>query len=255
MISHDNLEEFQDPQNYDLEERKNTEPAANFYGDLAEEAGGPVLELACGTGLVTIPVASRGLEVTGVDICQPMLRHAMEKSKDVGLKINWKESDAKRLSLGRKFKFIYATGNAFQAFLSREDQNRFLNSVKSHLADNGMFGFETRNPYGHNLTTSRNEETWGEYKNIDNYLVRVSGIQEYDDDRQIMHWTSFRRWREGEKPMERVSRIACRFTWPDELSELLCQNGFTISRQYGNWDKEPVRQDSELLLTVCRIAH
>ena len=255
MINHDNLEEFQDPRNYDLEESPNTRPAAIFYGNLAEETGGPILELACGTGLVTIPVASRGLEIIGVDICRPMLRHAKEKSQQAGLNIDWRVSDARQLSLGRRFNLIYLTGNAFQAFLTREDQNNFLLSVKSHLAGTGTFGFDTRNPNGHNLTTITGEEIWMEYRNFDGHHVRVSGFQEYDDDNQIMHWTTFRRWNEGKAPKERVSRIACRFTWPDELAALLHQHGFKIEAQYGNWGMEPIRRDSEMLLTICSISH
>ena len=255
VINHDNLEEFQDPRNYDLEESANTKPAAIFYGDLAEKTGGPVLEVACGTGLVTIPIASRGFEVMGVDICRPMLSHAKAKSKQAGLDIDWRESDARQLSLGKRFNLVYITGNAFQAFLSREDQNDFLASVRSHLTDNGTFGFDTRNPSGHNLTTIRDEEIWMEYKNFDGHQVRISGTQEYDDDNQIMHWTTYRRWSEGELPKEKTSRIACRFTWPAELSSLLRQHGFQIKAQYGNWDMEPIRYDSKVLLTICSISH
>ena len=61
MLAHDNLEEFQDPANYDLEEANNILPHRAFYGELAEAVGAPVLEIACGTGLVTIAVARRGL--------------------------------------------------------------------------------------------------------------------------------------------------------------------------------------------------
>jgi len=68
MNTHDNLEEFGDPPNYDIEEGERSAARIAFYCDLAKTVGGPVLEVACGSGLVTIPIAAAGLDVTGVGI-------------------------------------------------------------------------------------------------------------------------------------------------------------------------------------------
>ena len=57
MIDHTNLEEFADPVLYDLEQASRGAGAIAFYGALAQETGAPVLELACGTGRVAIPIA------------------------------------------------------------------------------------------------------------------------------------------------------------------------------------------------------
>ena len=57
-----------------------------------------------------------------------------------------------------QYQFILLTGDAFQAFLRREDQEALLASVKRHLAPNGIFAFETRNPSGHDLTNRLAEE-------------------------------------------------------------------------------------------------
>ena len=66
LIDHDNLEEFADAHDYDLQDPSDTGVA--FYTALAQETGGPVLELACGTGRVSIPIARLGFAVTGLDI-------------------------------------------------------------------------------------------------------------------------------------------------------------------------------------------
>jgi hypothetical protein len=55
LIDHDNLEEFADAESYDIEDDSDTGVA--FYTSLAQETGGPVLEIACGTGRVGIPIA------------------------------------------------------------------------------------------------------------------------------------------------------------------------------------------------------
>ena len=78
MIDHDNLEEFADPETYDIEDDSDTGIA--FYAALARETGGPVLEIACGTGRVGIPIARLGYAVTGLDIVPGMLELARRKS-------------------------------------------------------------------------------------------------------------------------------------------------------------------------------
>ncbi len=75
MIDHDNLEVFADPVDYDRQDSSDTGVA--FYAWLARETGGPVLELACGTGRVAIPIARQGFAVTGLDVIPGMLERAL----------------------------------------------------------------------------------------------------------------------------------------------------------------------------------
>lgn len=252
MINHNNLEEFSDPINYDLEEGEPSAARIAFYSDLAQSIGGPVLEIACGTGLVAIPVAARGLEVTGVDLARPMLEHARVKSQQRQLSMNWVEADARQLNLGNQYRFIYLTGNAFQAFLRREDQEALLASVGRHLAPGGIFAFETRNPSGHNLNSFDEEEHWFTYTSVEGYFVTVSGTQTFEPISQIMHWTTYRRWHDGQQAHTKKTRIACRFTYPQELAALLHYNHFEIVQQYGNWNKEPLTANSPTMMTMCR---
>ena len=150
MIEHDNLEEFADPYNYDLEDNSDTGIA--FYTALAQETGGPVLEIGCGTGRVSLPIAQLGFDVTGLDIVPGMLELARNKSR--GIPVRWVEGDARAFDLGDQFRLIFLTGNAFQAFLTRADQEALLDRVRAHLHDDGLFAFETRNPRWANPETS-----------------------------------------------------------------------------------------------------
>ncbi len=267
MIDHDNLEEFADPLNYDIEDSSNTGVA--FYTALAKETGGSVLEIACGTGRVCIPIAQRGFTVTGLDIVPGMLEQARRKS--VGLSIRWVEGDARNFDLGEQFKLIFLTGNAFQAFLTRADQEALLHCVKKHLYEDGLFAFETRNPrwakspYARQtpmsspeqglftLLETRDEEEDGPGCTDSNgRIVQVSRTQTYNHVAQILHWKRYWRWQEGEKEHTKVTRIAVRFTFPQELEALLHYNGFTILRQYGDWNLEPLTGSSPSIISVCR---
>jgi 2-polyprenyl-3-methyl-5-hydroxy-6-metoxy-1,4-benzoquinol methylase len=252
MNAPDNLEEFSDPPNYDIEEGERSAPRIGFYCDLAGEVGGPALEVACGSGLATIPMAAQGLEVTGIDLARPMLEHARQKADAQGLTIRWVEADARFFELGTQYQFIFITGNAFQAFLRREDQEALLASVKRHLLPGGIFAFETRNPYGHDLTNQLKEEFDQSYVSVEGHQVAVSSTQIYDPIAQVIHWTSYRRWNDGVRDQQKETHIACRFTYPQELETLLYYNNFQILQQYGNWNKQPLSASSPSIYSICR---
>lgn len=138
MITHDNLEEYKDPINYDLEFGGEVDKY-NFYLEFAKLNSGEVLELACGTGLTMIHLAKHGIKITGVDIEPEMLKYA--KSKAEGLPVTFIEGDARIFESKKRFSMIYLTGNAFQAFLSDEDQVSLFKTVHKHLKPNGAFVF------------------------------------------------------------------------------------------------------------------
>jgi len=258
LIDHNNLEEFSDPINYDMEDPSDTGVA--FYSALAQEAGGSVLEIACGTGRVTIPIAKMGFPVTGLDIVPRMLERA--RSKSVGLPARWVEGDARTFDLGEQFQLIFLTGNAFQAFLTNADQEALLQRVRAHLDNEGLFAFETRNPLFPNcktreglfvtLETHGEEEDWPSFINGNGYEVRVSRTRVYGHVAQVLHLTTYKRWHEGEEEHTTITRIALRYTFPQELAALLHYNGFTTIRQYGDWNEEPLTATSPSIISVCR---
>lgn len=260
MIEHDNLEEFADPANYDLEDDSDT--GVGFYAALAREAGAPVLELACGTGRVSIPLARAGIPVTGLDIVPGMLEQA--RSKSVGMPARWVQGDARSFDLNEKFRLIFLTGNAFQAFLTDADQNAVLDRVAAHLHEDGLFAFEVRNPSNAansgtpdsglfaRLETRLVEEEWQTYTDSSGRAVRVSKTQCYDAGTEILEWTTYRRWLDGGVEQTRTTRIAVRFMDPDALAARLVDNGFEIVRQYGDWDLSPSSSTSRSIILVCR---
>jgi len=271
LLDHDNLEEFADAPTYDLEDPSETGVA--FYTALARETGGPVLELACGTGRVCIPIARLGVAVTGLDIVPGMLEQARRKS--AGLPTRWVAGDARAFDFGERFRLIFLTGNAFQAFLTRADQEALLERVRAHLHDDGLFAFETRNPHWPTrphadregpvesatrqddglfayLETRDQEEEGQPYTDLRGHEVRVTRTQVYDHVAQILHWTTYRRWRESGQEHTRATRIAVRFAFPQELAALLHDNGFSILRQYGDWAGEPLTATSRSIIVVCR---
>lgn len=258
MLDHNNLEAFSDPANYDREDPSDTGVA--FYSALAREAGGSVLEIACGTGRVTIPIAKLGFPTTGLDIVPGMLEQA--RSKSVGLPVRWVEADARTFDLHEQFRFIFLTGNAFQAFVTNAEQKALLGRVRVHLQEDGLFAFETRNPLFPNTRTREGffpileTHTEGEERplfiNVDGHEVWESITQAYDHVTQILHLTSQQRWQDGREEHTKITRTALRYTFPQELAALLHHTGFRIERQYGDWNTEPLRGTSPSIISICR---
>lgn len=263
MIDHDNLEDFSDPVAYDRADRSDTGIA--FYSALAQETGGPVLEIGCGTGRVSIPIARLGFAVTGLDIVPAMVERARSKSE--GLPTRWIASDGRTFDLGEQFRLIFLTGNVFQLFLTNDDQEALLKRVYTHLHNEGLLAFETRNPRWATSYETRPEEYAGLFVNLETRdeesdwqpptdrngrAVDVRRTRTYDHVAQILHWTYSKRWREGEEEHTRNTRIALRYTFPQELAALLRYNGFCILRRYGDWNLEPLTAASRSIIVVCR---
>lgn len=258
MLDHNNLEAFADAVDYDHEDT--SDDGVAFYAALAAEAGSPVLEVACGTGRVAIPIAKLGFEVTGLDIVPGMLARAKEKS--VGLPARWVQGDARSFYLGERFRLIFMTGNAFQAFVTNEEQAAVLQRIRAHLHDDGLFAFETRNPLmpgtktraGLFLTleTIEREIEWPSYINKDGHTVCVSTTQVYDPITQVLHLAGIKRWHDGKQDHVTTSRTALRYTFPQEMSALLHYNDFDVVRTLGDWDSSPLTATSPSIISVCR---
>src|SRR5579859_2941734 len=135
-IDHDSLEEFRDPQTYDLECDSYDEDCP-FVDQWAQSLGGPLLDLACGTGRMALRLALQGYQVTGVDIVPEMIAQARQKAAERSVSIEWVVADARSFHLQKQFPYIYMLENAFQFFLTREDQEAMLAHVRDHLLPEG----------------------------------------------------------------------------------------------------------------------
>jgi SAM-dependent methyltransferase len=114
----DTLSEYADPELYDLE-NQDFEPDGLFFLHFARKLNGTVLELGCGTGRVTIPLAQNNLNITGLDVVPAMIERAKQKRviyKSNGSSMIFDTFNSNRLSA------IFETGSVFQHLLCRVDQ-------------------------------------------------------------------------------------------------------------------------------------
>ena len=110
---------------------------AAFYEHLARETGGPVLELACGTGRIALTLAENGVDITGVDISAGMLavarRKAAARPASVRDRLTLIEQDMSQLNEGRRFGFVFVPARSFQHLLTIDLQRGSLQAIHRHL--------------------------------------------------------------------------------------------------------------------------
>ncbi|GHO72754.1 methyltransferase [Ktedonobacter sp. SOSP1-85] len=251
MLDHDNLEEFRDPQTFDLEDE-------GYYADWpltkqwARSLGGPLLDLACGTGRIALRMAAEGYQVTGVDIVPEMIERARQKAIQQGVSIDWVVADARTFHLQKRFPFIYMLENVFQFFLTREDQEAMLARVREHLEPEGCFLFETRNPTPRNLLEVRHPDP-SKYTLPDGGQLLTTEEQYYDPMTQIQHYTRQLTFLhpDGQR-QEKTLHTNLRYVFPQEMEALLFYNGFQIRACYGNWQQDPLTATSPAMIYVCQ---
>jgi SAM-dependent methyltransferase len=249
-MTEDNLIEYADPQIYDLE-NDDFEPDGPFFLELAAKTGNPVLELGCGTGRLTIPLAQAGVDITGIEIVPGMLELAKQKSGD--LPIQWVCADIRSYQLNRTFRLIFESGCVFQHMLTRPDQEAFLARVREHLDDEGRFAFGSIFPSLEQLRDVPEEKEWYTTKHPDGREIRVSGIECYDALRQVKTETAYRRWKDARgQEVVKVVPLSLRYNFPQELETLLHYNGFTVVERYGDNDESPLTNESRSLLYICQ---
>lgn len=119
---------------YDLD-LEGYEDDVELYLALAEEYGGPVLELGCGTGRVAAAIAAAGAEVVGVDLSGRMLEVARARR---GERVEWLEGDMRALDLGRRFALVLVPLGGLQHLETVGDVVAALDTVARHLDTDGV---------------------------------------------------------------------------------------------------------------------
>ncbi|HEY7127374.1 MAG TPA: class I SAM-dependent methyltransferase [Ktedonobacterales bacterium] len=247
----ENLEGYRDPQAYDSQEEGYDEDRP-LTEQWARTLGGPLLDLACGTGTMAVYLAKLGYQVTGVDIVPEMIAWATQKAAAHSVSIEWVLADARAFQLDKQFPLIYMLGNAFQHFLTRQDQEALLERARDHLAPGGCFLFCTRNPSPKNLLEARLAEPQHLTLPDDRQVIGTEQ-QHYDPISQIQHYTFYEQWLHPDRRREeKTTRTALRYVYPQEMEALLFYNGWQIRACYGNWQQEPLTATSRLMIYICQ---
>jgi len=234
-----------------------------FYTDLARETGGPVLELAVGTGRVAIPIAREDIRVFGIDSSPDMLEILAEKLRDEpDLPLSHVEADMRDFDLMEfaPFKLITCPARAFLHMVTVEDQLTTLECIRRHLDDDGIFAGNVFFPGLKTIQRGyRGPHTWvysgEEYRDPDTGLrVVVSHLNRHDPRTQLIRcqYRHEHMSESGEIIQTEIRQHELSWMWPRELEHLLARAGFRIESLFGDYDRTPFPEASNELLWVTR---
>jgi len=114
----ENFEKYAEPEMYD-HLYEGYQKDLNVILEWAKPDG-PVIELACGTGRLTIPMAKQGFQMVGVDLHEGMLARAKQKANEQKVSIDFLLQDCTKLNIPEKSSLVFMTGNSFQHFPTNE---------------------------------------------------------------------------------------------------------------------------------------
>lgn len=227
-----------------------------FYVEEACRAGGPVLELACGTGRLAIPIAQSGVETVGLDLTPSMLAHARAKAEAAGVKIEFVEGDCRSFALERKFALIFMAFNSMQHLHEYESLAALFRNVRTHLAEGGRFVFDVFNPKIAILARAAGERHLErEYQDPDGKgTMAFENTMVYDDAAQVSHIQCYfvRLGPSGERIDVRVEQLHLRSFFPQELDLLVRSQGFEIVEKFGNFERKPFGSGRPKQVVVCK---
>lgn len=244
---------YSDAQRYDLVMGAYaSQHQLNFYSHQIACYGEPVLELACGSGRLTIPLAKEGINITGLDFSGDMLNLAKLKASSAEVSIRFLQGDMRSFDLGEKFNFIVVPAQSLSHLRTRKEIEDCLSCVQHHLAGGGRLLIELFNPSVSMLAReSGRRYSVGQYPDSNTgFQVFVTEEVRYDSALQVNQIRWFFR-NEGNNNETALS-FEMRQFFPQEIDTLLWYSDFLVEHKYGSYDESEFSSDAPKQLIICR---
>ena len=218
-----------------------------FYIGLARAAGSRVLELACGTGQVSLALARAGFDVTGLDLSPLMLEHARRKVDDLEPasrdRVRFLEGDMASFELGSAFDAIFIPFRSFQFLLTPESQRACLERVRRHLRPGGTFAAQLFDPLLDLCVPDvRSERVDERVDPATGRRIRVDTFRHPNDTvNQVLHetWTFSELGPDGVVIRSEPEELVLRWTYRYEMRHLLELAGLELVAEHSDFAGSP----------------
>lgn len=210
---------------------------------LAELAGaGRALEFAVGTGRVAIPLAARGVSVTGIELSRPMIDQLRTKADETALPVI--AGDMATTTAPGTFSLVYLVFNTISNLLTQAEQVECFRNAARHLGPGGRFVIELGVPELRRIPP-------GQAGLLSQSAPGYLGIGTYDtvSQRMVSHHVRF----DDDSRTARLFRSPHRYIWPAELDLMAQLAGFTLESRHADWTGAEFTGDSRSHVSVYRL--
>src|SRR5712691_3790873 len=241
---------------YDIEHAQFDEDL-ELYRNFAELCGpgGPLLELACGSGRLLIPLAREGYELTGVDSSASMLNLARQNVQRAGVEARCKlvQQDICTLHLGQKFRMAFVALGSFGHITSRKAQQRALSAIRAHLTAGGLFIIDISNAdvrYMENLSGQMLHQ--GTWQRDDGTILTHFVSPASSTTQHLLELTHFYDQYSQGGPVQRMMMNTLLYLFErNEMELLLGHAGFVIKNIYGDYHLGPYEHESPRMIFIA----
>ena len=207
-----------------------------------------ILDLACGTGSITVPLARRGYALTGLDLSSEMLALAQSKSDAAKVKIRFSEQNIALFSAGGDFDAVICSFDGINYLTSPGDVESCFACVSETLSDDGVFIFDVSTPYKYKNILADNAFVY-EYDDLflswQNYFNKKTGLCDFYLTFFIKNGASWKRYDETQKQRKYAL---------NRLEKMLAEAGLTVVETVSDIDFSPMAEDSDRCFFVCKKA-
>jgi SAM-dependent methyltransferase len=238
-----------------------------FYASLLDPEKCELLELACGTGIVTIELGRRGFHITGIDYDDDMLavanRKLAKENEDIRKRTQFQRADMKDFSLSKHFGAVIIPTNSFGYLFKLEDQRACLKRIYEHLLPKGILVIEERHYSPETLTQMIRlrgvDRTWESRVNSQTgkYTMFKDCIRGIDTANQTIYRTTFVDEVEEDGSMKRHVPTGAYFGnrnhyfGKTELQLLVESCGFKVKDIWGDRSRRPFVSQSNSIIIMA----
>lgn len=227
----------------------------SFYCSLVGPETRSLLELGCGTGTLTIPMASElvarqgpNARVVGIDFSTRML----EIARDQAPHIEWLQGDMRAPPVSGCFDLVVCCFNGVQLLFRDDDLLQAFRAVRNLLTPDGMFAFDLYRPDLDVLNAPRPERLARSFIDRQGRQIEVKERTEYDPSSRVFitDWYLLEQGRPDASPLFHL-RMGLRQYFPEEIERLLTAAGLALRERYGDFARSPFTPASKRQVVVC----
>ncbi|TQQ85516.1 class I SAM-dependent methyltransferase [Peptacetobacter hominis] len=207
-----------------------------------------ILELACGTGNMTIPLTKKGYDIAGIDISREMLEVALEKAEKEGVELVLLQQDIAELDFDvENLDCVLCACDGFNYITYDDDLENVFTKVHELLKPGGIFIFDISSYY--KLSEILGNNIYGENREDVAYMWRNC----FDPEENLVEMELAFFVKDEDGKFDRFEEIHQQRAYTEEeIIDILSDSGFEDIKVYSDFEFESPKEDSERLFFVCR---